>query len=168
MEDSTRQVDRSGWDSIHSDIPSYLVARGAPAVARSSTRRTRTPAESRNRLIAWLIMDGILLVTIAYGYRVLLAERTIETTTPFAAIARSMTTGSAAYSAPPRTAQFPGSPPFEIGPHVERQPLRGEPDRYSAAAAKTLGYECIGSVAYTKRIVNGVWVVANDPTIRCE
>lgn len=38
---------------------------------------------------------------------------------------------------------------------------------YTRAAAKTLGYNCVGDVAYTQKLVNGVTVIENDPTIRC-
>lgn len=119
-------------------------------------------------MIGWLIVDGILLCVLVYGYRVLLAQRTIEPTSPIAAFARSMHSEPAASDTQPKAGQFPGSPPFEIGEPVERQRLRHETDSYTADAAHALGYQCLGHVAYTKRLVDGVIVVTNDPSIRCD
>jgi len=179
MEDSTRKADRPGRDAFHAAVFERDVESRAAGDLRPSTRGTRPHKQTIWYPLKWIGINIVVITALAVLYAKVLIPHLqaywnqqslsrVRPADPPSTLARSNEGGSPAVSTTPRMGQFPGQPPFEIGTPIERQRLRREQDRYSRDAARAIGYECLGQLAYTKRVVNGVTVVANDPTIRCD
>lgn len=129
----------------------------------------RIPKPTRKDLAILIATCAILTIGLSLALRAAVQWR-LESpaTTPSVTAGKPSAGGDAARRVPILT-RTDLTAENSVTPYQERSRLRREQQRanYTPAAAKTLGYECLGDVAYTKKLIDGVIVVENDPTIRC-
>lgn len=176
MENPARKTDRTRWDEVHTAISDSDLARRETAHRRATARGTQPPSKFWHHA-KWIAINVALIAATAYVYRYHLIPTFITPGMDQKPVWREGVGVEAARTnaANPMTAH-PDNPPrlrrerSRLPPFQQpagHQPATPALNVITAQEAKSLGYRCIGGVAYRVQVIDGVTHASADSSVTC-